>query len=213
MQKLRLMERSAYLRTDRHDPLPLYYTPVFGGLYRGRLDLCLNALQPGGRVLEVGYGSGISFLNLGDTFGEVHGIDLHRRAGPVRGIFAARGVSAKLCTGSVFGLPYADACFDAVLCVSILEHLQPVDLPLAVSEIARVLRTGGRFVYGIPCERPLMRAAFRLLGYDIREHHFSTERHVSKAADAALCRVSLSAFRPFKGVVGALYEIGVYERD
>ena len=208
-----MMGLNDYLRTDRHDPLPLYYMPLFGGLYRGRLELCLNALRPGNRVLEVGYGSGISFLNLADTFGELHGIDLHRRGRAVRGIFVAKGISPRLCTGSILGLPYPDAFFDAILCVSILEHLQPGDLPVAVAEIARVLRPGGRFVYGIPCERPLMRAAFRVLGYDIRKQHFSTEREVSEAASSGLRPVSLNPYRPFKGVLGTLYEIGVYERD
>ena len=37
-------------------------------------------------------------------------------------------------------------------------------------------------VYGAPIERPLMATAFRLLGYDIRKHHFSTEKHIEEAA-------------------------------
>jgi 2-polyprenyl-6-hydroxyphenyl methylase/3-demethylubiquinone-9 3-methyltransferase len=163
-------------------------------------------------VLEVGYGSGITFLNLTKLYNEIHGIDLHRHAGIVRGVFEVKGICPRLCTGNILQLPYDDGVFDAVLCVSILEHLQPNDLLRAVVEVSRVLRPAGRFVYGVPCERPLMRAAFRTLGYDIRQHHFSTERHVSEAADAQLQCIALHSYRPFRGIFGTLYQVGVYER-
>ena len=38
-------------------------------------------------------------------------------------------------------------------------------------------------VYGVPIERPLMVFAFKLLGYDIRKHHFSTEKDIERAAE------------------------------
>jgi hypothetical protein len=37
-------------------------------------------------------------------------------------------------------------------------------------------------VYGVPIERPLIVWAFKLLGHDIREHHFSTDREIADIA-------------------------------
>ena len=42
-------------------------------------------------------------------------------------------------------LPYADASFDAVVCVDVLEHVE--DLQRVVDEVARVLRPGGVFLF------------------------------------------------------------------
>ena len=212
MQQLRMLPLNHYLRSDRDDPLPLYYLPFFGPLYRGRVELCLSALQPGNRVLEVGYGSGVSFLNLSDMYDEIHGVDIHLNAAKVQSVFARKGIATFLSSGSLLQLPYQDGFFDAVLCISILEHLRPDEQPLAMNEVHRVLKPGGRFVYGVPAERPLMQFGFRLLGYDIRKYHFSTERDVAEAADRRFERIALHRYRPFKAVSGSVYEVGVYER-
>jgi 2-polyprenyl-6-hydroxyphenyl methylase / 3-demethylubiquinone-9 3-methyltransferase len=42
-------------------------------------------------------------------------------------------------------LPFQSGSFDVVLCCDVLEHVQ--DLPAVVSEISRVLKTGGVFIY------------------------------------------------------------------
>jgi ubiquinone/menaquinone biosynthesis C-methylase UbiE len=212
MQQLHMLPLNDYLRSDQDDPLPMYYLPFFGPLYRGRIELCLNALKPGTRVLEVGYGSGVSFLNLAGMYREIHGIDLHLNARPVQSIFAREGIDTYLCTGSLLNLPYQDGFFDAVLCISILEHLHPKQQPLAMAEIRRALKPGGRFVYGVPAERPLMQVGFRLLGYDITKFHFSTERDVAQAADTYFERVDIHQYQPFKPLGGTVYEVGVYER-
>lgn len=47
--------------------------------------------------------------------------------------------------GSAFDLPFADASIDAVVCSDVFEHL--LDVPRALQEIARVLRSGGVLVY------------------------------------------------------------------
>jgi ubiquinone/menaquinone biosynthesis C-methylase UbiE len=212
MQKLRLLPLDRYIRSDEDDPLPLYYLPFFGSLYRGRVELALNGLRPGLRVLEIGYGSGTSFLNLALLYQEIHGVDLHRRGQSVEQVFAREGIDVQLCTGNLLSLPYKDEFFDAVLCISILEHLKPAEQPPAMCEIERVLRPGGLFVYGVPAERPLMQFGFRLVGFDIRQHHFSTEQDVAQAAATRFRQVALEAYQPFGAMVGSLYEVGVFER-
>ena len=87
----RLPDRSRYRDcpiSDEHDPLRFHYWPVLGRLYRRRIDGCMALLGSGGRVLDVGYGSGTSFLELGDRFREVHGIDTHDYGPAVARVFA-----------------------------------------------------------------------------------------------------------------------------
>lgn len=47
---------------------------------------------------------------------------------------------------SMTRLPYADASFDAVSCVSVLEHIPSAERNAVVCEFARVLRPGGRLI-------------------------------------------------------------------
>jgi len=171
-----------YVKDDSHDPLRFYYYPVLGPLYRKRVEMSLDLLPGGDAVLEVGFGSGVSLPSLNTKYKELHGIDLKSDCGSVKDCFSKRGIQANLIDGSVTQMPYEDEKFDAVFLVSILEHLLPQDLQSAFQEIRRVLRPGGVVVYGVPVERPLMVTAFKMMGYDIRTHHFSTEKQVEAAA-------------------------------
>ena len=68
-------------------------------------------------------------------------------------------------------------------------------------------------VYGAPVERPLMVLAFRALGYDIHQHHFSTEVQIAAAAGRALRRVRVRQLHGPLGLTGGLYEVGHFIRD
>jgi ubiquinone/menaquinone biosynthesis C-methylase UbiE len=213
MQKLKLLPLSEYIGVNRDDPIRFYALPVFGGLYRRRVECCLAELSGGGRILEIGYGSGVTFLNLTGMYREVHGLDLTADADSIQAFYRKKGVNTSLRKGSVLEMPYSDGFFDSVLLISILEHLQPDDQPRAFGEIARVLKPGGQVVYGIPCERPLMRSAFYLLGYDIRKHHYSTEADAANAARRILRQISIRQMTGPFGLFGAIYEIGHFRND
>ena len=161
------------------DPLPFYYFPLIGKLYRKRVELCLELLPCGGRVLEIGFGSGLCMPNLNVLYNDLHGIDLNSDCQAVANTFSVQGITANLINGSVVNLPYPDNYFDAILLVSILEHLKNDELELSFGEIRRVLVDGGTMVYGVPVERPFMTFSFRLLGCKIREHHFSTNTEIA----------------------------------
>jgi ubiquinone/menaquinone biosynthesis C-methylase UbiE len=210
--KLQLLPLSEYTGVNRDDPIRFYSLPVFGGLYRRRVECCLAELSGGGRILEIGYGSGVTFFNLSGMYAEVHGLDLTADAESIQAFYQRRGVKTLLRKGSVLEMPYADDFFDSVLLISILEHLRPGDQARAFGEITRVLKPGGQVVYGIPCERPFMRAAFYLLGYDIRKHHFSTEGDVANAARSLLREVSRKGLPGPFGLFGSVYEIGHFQK-
>ena len=212
MSKLKMLPLAEYAGINRDDPIRFYNLPLIGGMYRKRIELCLDELAGGDRVLEIGFGSGVAFLNLHDMYGEIHGLDLTADANAVGRVFASRGIPTFLKCGSVLEMPYPDNFFDSVLLVSILEHLKPEEQLPAFREIRRVLKPSGQVVYGVPVDRPFMSLMFRLLGYNIRLHHFSTEKHVSEAASAMLRQVGLRGMSVIPSLSGAVYEVGHFRK-
>ena len=97
-------------------------------------------------VLEVGCGGGIlseEFARLGYR---VTGIDPSGSSVRTAKSHAKENnLSIKYETGSGEELPFEKNSFDVVLCCDVLEHVN--DLPKVISEISRVLKSGGIFIY------------------------------------------------------------------
>jgi SAM-dependent methyltransferase len=92
------------------------------------------------RVLEVGGGQGFFAVRLREELGcEVVGLDVSERMVELQ---RERGIDAR--AGDVQELPFPEASFDAVSAQYMLYHVP--DLERGLSEIARVLRPGGRLV-------------------------------------------------------------------
>jgi len=95
------------------------------------------------RVLEVGTGEGQVARAIAAAHGAtVVGIDPTERQIEVA---IARGDGPDYHLAGAEQLPFDDASFDAVVCCLVFEHIDAVDA--ALSEVARVLRPGGRFVF------------------------------------------------------------------
>ena len=205
---LKLLRRDEYVGVNDLDPIRFYHWPIIGAMYRRRVELCLGECRGGERILEIGFGTGLTFLNLHDTYREIHGLDLTADISTVQAAFAARHVQTQLRQGNVLEMPYEDNFFDTVLLISILEHLKPDEQFKAFAEIERILKPGGQVVYGVPIERPLMVFMFRMLGCDIRKEHFSTELDVSFAAQERFQKVRLIQMSSRPPIFGPVYEIG-----
>jgi len=208
--RLQLLPLQRYVGVDEKDPIKFYRLPVIGRMYQQRIELCLEQLTGGQSVLEVGFGSGVSFLNLSQLYQEIHGLDLTADVRQVGEMFASLGIQTELRNGSVLEMPYPDQSFDSVLLISILEHLQPYEQHQAFREIWRVLKPGGQVVYGVPVERPFMVFMFRLLGTDIRQHHFSTEADVRMAAQEVFGPGNITSMRDPLRLFGKVYEVGEF---
>jgi len=209
---LKLLRRDEYVGVNSLDPIRFYHWPIFGPMYRRRVELCLGECRGGDRILEIGFGTGLTFLNLHESYKEIHGLDLTADTAAVQAAFAARNINTDLRQGNVLEMPYENEYFDTVLLISILEHLKPEDQFKAFAEISRVLKPGGQVVYGVPIERPLMVFMFKMLGCDIRKEHFSTEKDVAAAADKTMQRVRVFQMHSRPNLFGPVYEVGHFTR-
>ena len=101
----------------------------------------------GRRVLDVGCGGGLAAAWLVQRGATVVGMDLSRASLHVasRHTHGHGHPEAVFMCGRAEALPCADASFDVVWCTDVLEHLP--DLPAAITQIARVLKPGGLFLY------------------------------------------------------------------
>ncbi|MCL4273843.1 MAG: methyltransferase domain-containing protein [Anaerolineales bacterium] len=205
---LKLLPAQTYKGVNQFDPIKYYYWPVFGKMYRRRVELALGECMGGERVLEVGFGTGLAFPNLHDLYKEIHGIDLTADIESVQSVFEPMGIPLFLEKGDVLNMPYPENKFDAVLLISILEHLKPLELEQAFAEVKRVLKPGGQMVYGTPVEKPFMVFMFRMMGHDIRDEHFSTEKEIAAAAYKAFSKGHVIEMKSTPPIAGAVYNVG-----
>lgn len=208
-QKLKLLPAEKYKGVNQYDPIKYYYWPIFGRMYRERVELALNECTGGERILEVGFGTGLAFPNLHDNYKEIHGIDLTADIDAVKSVFEPMGIPLYLKKGDVLDMPYyEDNFFDTVLMVSILEHLKPLELEQAFAEVKRVLKPGGQMVYGTPVEKPFMVFMFKMLGHDIRDEHFSTEKEIAAAAHKVFSSGKVIGMKSTPPIAGTVYTVG-----
>ena len=110
-----------------------------------RLDV-----QPGSRVLDLGFGGGLTFAPLWERGATVVGIDrAEDMVAAARTRFAGEIAAGRLELhgGDVGRLPLADGAVDRVLTVNTV-YFWP-DLGAAFAEVRRVLAPGGRLVVAI----------------------------------------------------------------
>jgi SAM-dependent methyltransferase len=180
MNALLLPPRGALPKTNDEDPVDYYYG-VTAPLYRGRLALAARMLGRGyPSLLDVGYGSGIFFPELARRAERLVGVEVHGDEERVTEALRKLGVEAELRPGSILELPAGDGEFDAVVCLSVLEHLH--ELAGALHELRRVLTRGGVAVLGFPVRQPVTDAFFRVFGFDPRELHPSSHTDILRAA-------------------------------
>lgn len=105
----------------------------------------LRQVPAGACVLDAGCGTGGLMATLQAAGCDVHGIDISPAA---IHHCQQRGLS-KVQLSNVHSLPFPDASFDAVISLDVLYH-QGVDEELALAEMKRVLKPGGRLILNLP---------------------------------------------------------------
>jgi len=117
-----------------------------GNVYDASWTVSLLDIQPGDRILEIGFGPGVSTRLAGEkaSKGFVAGIDHSTtmvQAASKRNAAAIRSGRMELKHGDVSSLPYPDESFDTAFSLhSIYFWPNPAD---CLKELRRVLKTGG----------------------------------------------------------------------
>ncbi|MEM6890669.1 MAG: bifunctional 2-polyprenyl-6-hydroxyphenol methylase/3-demethylubiquinol 3-O-methyltransferase UbiG [Pseudomonadota bacterium] len=117
-------------------------------------------------VLDLGCAGGFMAEALASKGARVTGIDPAAdaiEAAKRRATLVGQNIQYDVGVGEA--LPYADAAFDAVVCVDVLEHV--TDLTKVAAEVARVLRPGGMFLYDTINRNPVSRLATITVAEDI----------------------------------------------
>ena len=104
----------------------------------------LAAPSPGDRILDAGTGSGNLAAALSERAADVTGIDFCE---PAFDLARRKAPRARFQFGDLTRpLAFPDASFDRITCSAVLHVLSADEQRFAVSELARVLRPGGRLV-------------------------------------------------------------------
>jgi SAM-dependent methyltransferase len=104
-------------------------------------------------------------------------------------------------------LPFADATFDNVVCLEVLEHVP--DPAIVIAEIARVLRPGGQAWLSMPFLYPVHDAPFDFQRYTI----FGLRRDLERSGMAVTAAAPVGSAIRTVGVLACLAVTGgVYQR-
>ncbi|MBP7738236.1 MAG: 3-demethylubiquinone-9 3-O-methyltransferase [Spirochaetes bacterium] len=123
-----------------------FINPVRFNYFKKILDARFPSGYSGMKALDLGCGGGILSEDLSRIGLRVTGVDPSGESLAVAREHAARGgLSIDYLTSSGEKLPFGDGSFDMVFCCDVLEHVS--DLGKVISEISRVIKTGGVFFF------------------------------------------------------------------
>jgi ubiquinone/menaquinone biosynthesis C-methylase UbiE len=110
----------------------------------------IAAITPGMNVLDVGCGRGEILRHCAQLGANAFGIDyavvaVNMSRDIVAGTYDAPGKTG-VAQSDAKKLPFPTAYFDRVLMFDVVEHLYPWELDVALAEVQRVMKPGGRFI-------------------------------------------------------------------
>ena len=125
-------------RGDYHRHLDPHwsYAPIYVRKLRW-VDEALERVPKTARILDVGAGEGAVVERYRGRGWNVIGVDSAYESPQVK-------------RADLLVLPFDGGAFDAALCLDVLEHVELLDQPKALSEIARVLKPGGTLLLSVP---------------------------------------------------------------
>lgn len=101
------------------------------------IEEILDSLPRETRIVDLGCGEGLLVERYRDKGYDIRGFDLNYQ-------------SAHVTRGDILNLDLAEVSVDLVLALDVIEHLNFADQVLALDEIRRILKPGGRLVATMP---------------------------------------------------------------
>lgn len=177
------------------DPLPRYYHPITGFLYRNRIQRGLDMLENNyDTILEFGYGSGILLPTLAKISKKLHGIDIASNPSYVNTALNTLHIKAQLVKKDITKAKYPSNYFDVIVAFSVFEHIaKPYKV---LSEMYRILKPKGLLLVGMPRVDRFMEILFLLIGYNtINDHHVKNSKEFMEEA-SKLFRLKQYSYSP-----------------
>lgn len=182
-------QKKDIFKTGPGDPVYYHYLPLVGYTYKKRLINTLALFREKcGRLLEIGYGSGILFPELSHLVDEIYGLETHGQEELVCQLLKKENISnVILKPGSVLEMPFEDNFFDCIVSVSTFEHIAKFDkeysLDKGFAQMKRVLRPAGRAILSFPVRNIITDSFFRLVGHSPRKIHPSSHADIIGTAE------------------------------
>ena len=205
---LRLLPASDLITTGPVDHADWNYKSVLGWIERRRFKLALSMLPPAksGRLLELGYGSGVFLPELASWCTALYGLDVHPHAGEVMRRLSGYGIQAALTQGTAEAMPYEDHYFDAIVTVSAMEFIPDIDR--AVRELHRVLAPTGVLVVVTPNASPILDFGLKLMTGESARKDYGDRRAAVIPALKQWFRVDAEGTSPpMTGKLAALHRV------
>lgn len=217
---IRICDLSAVFPTSGADGMQLYALPRWHPVrwvFIKRALLLINLLKESPRptrLMEMGFGCGILVPELIASCEKYVGIDIHSHVDEIKAALAAQLGPVDLRFGDARSLPFENGELDCIFSMSVLEHIADIDL--AISEIVRVLKPGGRLVAGFPIENLVSNAFLdlikKMIGFDRRIHHPTNHTQILSALRRYLSPVTERPFPISSSTNFSLYYAGIWRK-
>ena len=172
---MKLLARHKLVKTGPVDYADWNYRLALSTILRLRYRAALSLRPAGsGRLLEIGFGSGVFMPTLRDMAGESGRDRCSCKRRRVKRALASEGIHAQLLQATAEALPFQDRWFDSIVAVSSLEFVNNLDL--ACSEIHRVLKPRGVCIVITPRQSAILDAGLWLLTGNSAKRDFGKRR-------------------------------------
>lgn len=171
-EKIELLSPEALIRTSEVDHADWNYRPFLKLIQRVRFKVIASLLSQKhyGKILEVGYGSGVFMPHLKRHCDELYGVDPHNKNKEVEQILSKYNITAKLYSGSITRTIFENNYFDSIVIVSALEYVD--DIEAACEEMSRILKPDGELIVVTPGSSPIVDVGLKILtGESARENY------------------------------------------
>jgi ubiquinone/menaquinone biosynthesis C-methylase UbiE len=162
---------------ERYETNEPHFRPENKEKVKGRLKV-LRARTPGGRLLDIGCGTGFIIHLAVDIFDEIHGVDI--TPAMMKKVRAELG-NITLHEAKAEQLPFAGSSFDAVSAYSFIDHV--ADPRAVLREVARVLKPGGVFYIDLAPNRSYWQALISISDLDRKVLSDIVSREVSMVTE------------------------------